>query len=158
MQITIKWTDHNTDEEGTHLYKSESPIDPAQLPTPVTTFAPGVTEYVDTDVVRNGVYYYRLGVFKGEDFALSAEIMAKAVPYTGPGPQELLHGDMDCGFFGIIPEYEFFTTDELINKLGVTPAGTRYQSYSEWFKFAYKGKILFIPRKVFYYGVNWLNL
>ena len=59
-----------------------------------------------------------------------------------PGPKMLMYGDMDAGFFGVVPNNEFMPVEDVILELGST-TGRQRNLETEWFKFASEGKILF---------------
>ena len=157
MKIDLSWVNRNVGDEGTRIYRSESPIQSDSLPEPLATVGPGVTAYSDTNVVRNKTYYYRFEVYKGNDKALSNQVTVTANPLNGPGPQTLIMGDYEAGYFGKLTSSEFFTAEEVAYYSGLT-AGSVLNNTTEWFKFAYKGKILFIPAKVIRYNMSWQNL
>lgn len=75
----------------------------------------------------------------------------------GPGPQELIAGDSDVGYFGTLTTSEFFTAQDLSNSLNLTVGTTNAASFV-WFKFIRDGKILFIPSKPLKYNVSWYEL
>lgn len=72
----------------------------------------------------------------------------------GPGPQSLIAGDMQVGFFGEVPSSEFITGDSLCQKIELT-AGTSQYSTTSWLKFAYRGDIVFISKKPIRYRLSW---
>lgn len=74
MAIKLKWTDPNLSEEGTRIYRSDSPIDPNNLPPPVGTVGPNVTEWEDSDILVGNTYYYRVGAFASGQERVSDEI------------------------------------------------------------------------------------
>lgn len=71
----------------------------------------------------------------------------------GPGDRKLLKGTMEAGWFGEVPANEFITGDELAKLIGLT-AGTSQYSNGQWFKFAYEGGVLYIPKRSFRYGLS----
>lgn len=154
MKIIVRWTDRNSSEDGTRIYRSESPMNPASLPAPLATVGPGITSYEDTNVVRGKTYYYRFESFKGTDTALSNELTVSAQPRTGPGPQQLIAGDYEAGYFGTVDSSELFTAEEMAYRAGIS-GGAVIGSATPWLKFAYKGKILFTPIKPIRSGVTW---
>lgn len=157
MKITLNWVNRNTGEDGTKVYRSLTTMNPASLPAPIVTLASGITTYDDTDVTRGATFFYRLGIFKGADFAISNEVSLSALPSSGPGPQTLLAGDYEAGYFGTLTALELFTGEELAFKCGLT-AGALQNSGTDWLKFAYKGKILFVPKQTIRYNISWKAL
>jgi hypothetical protein len=145
MGIKINWTDFNTAQpDEFRIYRSSSPIDPLNPPAPLAAVGGNLGTYEDTTTVRNTVYYYMVSAFtagKGEVF--SKNICAGYFPYTGPGPQTLLRGDFNSGYFGVLTVGDFFTATSF--KTAVAGPGTVNASATHWIKVASRGKILFIP-------------
>jgi hypothetical protein len=82
---------------------------------------------------------------------------SSAVLAYGPGPQELLAGDMNAGYFGEVSAAEFYSGDRLAFELGVTE-GVLQNSNAGWLKFARKGKVLFVAKQSFMHSVSWDHL
>lgn len=77
---------------------------------------------------------------------------------SGAGPQYLKKGDINQGYFGSIPNDQFFSQAELLtagpNTLTVgTPSNTGITNV--WQKYVFNGKILFIPKVTIRNGVSW---
>lgn len=77
-----------------------------------------------------------------------------ALAGTGPGPQTLIGGDANLGFFGEVTSAQLFTTDQLATLANFT-GGTTIIANPVWLKFAYKNKILFIAKTAIRNFVNW---
>lgn len=157
MEIKLTWDNPNTLYDGTYVYRSEEPFSVNNLPPAIADLPNGVTEYVDSDVVRGTKYYYRFGVYRGEDIAVSGQKEVWALPYTGPGPQQLQGGDWMTGYFGEVPAAELFTASELALLVGLT-AGNAVNAGSPWLKFIDQGKVLFIPKQKLREGVTWNDI
>lgn len=157
MEIGLKWTGRSPTAEGRRIYRSDEPFDLASLPEPIATLDPSVETYVDPDVVGGGKYYYRTEVFKGANRALSGQLTADAIIRSGPGPQILADGDLEIGYYGTIDDIDFINGASLATFIGLT-AGTPYVGAGQWFKFAYKGKTLFIPVQPLRYTVSWADV
>ena len=69
-------------------------------------------------------------------------------------PNTLSYGNMDAGFFGIIPAEDFITGDALCAELGITQGSSQF-SNTPWLKFAFKDKIIITPMKPIRYGISW---
>lgn len=80
-----------------------------------------------------------------------------AVLTYGPGPQELIAGDMNAGYFGVVSAAEFYSGTRLAFELGVTE-GTLQNSNAGWLKFARHGKVLFVAKQSFMHTVSWDHL
>lgn len=91
----------------------------------------------------------------------SKEMIAKGVPNdapaTGPGPQELIAGDLEHGFYGEVPASELWTGTELSALLGITQGTIQFDD-TPWLKWAYQGKTLFRPKKAFRHSISWNHL
>ena len=75
----------------------------------------------------------------------------------GPGPTELIAGDMNAGFFGEVPTEDFISGQDLVNYA----LNRRYKaqfSDEPWLKFAYKGKVQFIAKKILLYNAKYEDL
>jgi hypothetical protein len=157
MPVTLNWVDRNIGSEGTRIYRSLTPMALNALPAPLATVGPGVTTFVDETAERNKVYYYRFGVFKGVDEAVSREEVIGVYPNTGPGPLKPLRGDFVNGYFGMVPLSELFNASELSTLCGFT-IGTVLNLATNWLKFAIDGKILFFPDGPLRSNMSWLQL
>lgn len=84
--------------------------------------------------------------------------LPEADDLTGsPGPLKLLAGNMQAGFFGIVPASELITGDALASAVGLS-AGTSQNSATSWLKFAIDGKIIFSPMKPVRHSLAWGDL
>ena len=72
----------------------------------------------------------------------------------GPGPEELIAGDAQAGFFGEVESNEFITGEQLCNELGITQGRLQY-SDTEWLKFASKGETIFVAKKPIRNDISW---
>lgn len=75
-------------------------------------------------------------------------------PSDMPGPSNLVGGDMQAGYFGVVPATELFTGDALATELGITQ-GTSQFSNGGWLKFAIDGKIIYKSKKPFRHSISW---
>ena len=66
----------------------------------------------------------------------------------GPGPQKLIAGNNEAGFYGEVESNKLITGDELAWKLGLAEGIDQY-SNEPWLKFAYLGRIEYIAKKTF---------
>lgn len=156
MPIRIDWLDPNGGTQPVNIHRATSPMnDEANLPAPIGTVS-GASFYVDDTAVRNQLYYYRLsslGQAGTSDLIITPNKAMASMPYTGPGPQTLLRGDWECGFFGRLPMGSLITGQELISILGAG-TDTAYAD-NEWLKFVYKGNIIFFPKYSIAASVSW---
>jgi len=155
--IKLQWKDRNFSEELHRIYKSTSPMTLGMLPTPIATLGSNITEYIDYDVIEGNTYYYRISAVRGNDEAVSDELMMVAEELLHPGPQQLIVGDMTAGFFGEVPTSELITGDDLATTIGLT-AGTSQYSDESWLKFALDGNIIYVAKKPYRHTVSWENI
>lgn len=73
-QTTLTWNYDSPAGDGFRIYRSDAPMDPESLPSPLATVDIEDREYVDATVETGETYYYRVAVFAGADERLSAEI------------------------------------------------------------------------------------
>lgn len=158
MEIKLTWIDRNGTGEGTRIYRSETRFDHTNLPEPLATVGPGITEYIDSTAEKGKSYFYRLGTFKGADEALSELRSVIALHYTGPGPQKVQAGDHELGFFGEVSSEELFDGQALSAMVGLDGIGELINPDAGWLKFADRGKILFIAKKPFRHSISWSQL
>lgn len=81
----------------------------------------------------------------------------KEVGNVGPGPQEVIAGDSEYGFFGEVSVSELWNGQELSNLLGITQ-GTLQHSNEPWLKFVLDGKIIYKSKKPFRHSISWSHL
>lgn len=63
-----------------------------------------------------------------------------------PGPDKLISGNMDVGYFGLVSATEFATATEVTLAAGAQlPAGN---DDTPWVKMMYKNKVIFYPQKM----------
>lgn len=71
-----------------------------------------------------------------------------------PGPNKLIAGTMEEGYFGEVPASALITGDALASECGISQ-GTSQNSAAGWLKFAYKGKVQFVAKKPIRYSISW---
>lgn len=161
MGIKIDWTDPNPAADDYTVYRSNAPIADASLPAPLVVLPSGTFTYQDDTVVRNQLYYYRIASRKGSVVTLTPNKVLAYMPYTGPGPQVLLRGDWNLGYFGRMPMNDLFSIQECVNFTGgplAAPAAINNSADLWWLKFVYKGKIIFIASQPIYGALSWEQL
>lgn len=77
---------------------------------------------------------------------------------SGPGPKTLKYGTLQLGYFGTVTQAEMFTGPELSNRLGLSAGVDISTAAMYWWKFAYKGKFLFIPSQQLKNYISWNEL
>ena len=157
-RVILNWDDNNNIEIGHKIYRSNASMNVNSLPTPIATIGNNTTEYTDLDVIDGNQYYYTVSAYTPVDEAFSEEILATATAINlGPGPQELIAGNMTNGFFGEVQSSEFITGDQLATSLNITQ-GTSQYSDTPWLKFALDDEIIFIPKKPIRNSVSWEHI
>lgn len=78
-------------------------------------------------------------------------------PASGPGPAELLAGDENLGYYGELAAAELIDGETLADQIGLS-AGVPHHSDTTWFKFAFQGKTLFVPKVQLRYGLSWEDI
>lgn len=155
MKLKLKWINRNTDEDGTRVFRSDTPITTVEGLTAIATLPQGSSEYED-DVIQGKTYYYLLQSFRDGDDYTSQPITVFASPYSGAGSQELKMGDYGRGYFGLVDGSSFITTAEILDRLEFT-GGSNVTGSINWYKFAFNGQIYFLSEKEAKY-TTWNNL
>ena len=156
MSIRFKITNPIADADAVKVYRATEPMLDEAMPAALATLAPTVTEYADETAVRNTLYYYRVEVSKGGETILSPNKPLMYLPDSGPGPQKLLRGNYEKGYFGRFDISELVSAVDFANLFGLswTPVPAASQP-KQWLKFIYKGKVLFFPdTNGFFYNVS----
>lgn len=78
----------------------------------------------------------------------------KWFPNSGPGNKELLFGTPALGYFGVIPSAEVMSYKSYKDNLNPNMAITMSNG-DGWFKFFYRGKIIYMSCKAIGYSVSW---
>jgi len=159
MSVNLTWGAANAAlAESINIYRSTSMIDVNNLPVALASVAGNVSSYMDTTAVRNTTYYYAVGhVRLGQELVSPVFIMGH-YPDTGPGPQTLLRGDWNCGYFGMATTAQLFLPSTLNAQVSLPGTLTADVNTTGWYKFIRKGKIIYIPNYVFSTGVYWCSI
>jgi hypothetical protein len=162
MSIRLNWGSANVAlAESIKVYRSDTSFAANALPAVLTTLAGSATSYDDSTVVRNKLYYYRVGMVRAGQELISDLLIIGHYPDTGPGPQKLLRGTWELGYFGTVAAVDLFTASALLTALGGSPGGTvaTDAQLTLWHKFIRKGKILLIPNyRLVGSNLNWIQL
>lgn len=146
MPIKLDWIDHNVTAESRKVYRSTSKIDVGNLGVPLATLPGDALTYTDNTVQRGVTYYYVITSIQGDDEAPSAQYVIAYIPYTGPGPQALIRGTWELGYFGRVPIDDILGHAELVTACDMAGLATvNALTGNYWHKVVYKGKILFFP-------------
>lgn len=154
-KATIRWFDRNIDEVEQRIYRSETTMDPNNMPVPLATVAADVQVYEDNTVEDDKIYYYRVSSVRADGLErISDEITVDTAYNLGPGPDVLVGGGAAEGFFGEVPVTELFSGDELAAAIGLT-AGTSQHSTEPWLKFVIDGEIIYVAKKPYRHSISW---
>ena len=117
--------------------------------------------YKDSGLTNGVEYFYMAFPYTDKRvFTIDSANRISAVPadgddkWTDIGSKFLVGGDMQAGYFGIVPASELITGDALATLVGIS-AGTSQFSNEGWLKFAYEGKILFVAKKTIRHSISW---
>lgn len=155
MSVTLTWGSANAAiAESINVYRSLTPMDVNALPTALATVAGSTTSYNDPTAVRNTVYYYIVGHVRAGQELLSPQLVQGHFPDSGPGPQTLLRGDWNLGYFGTLTPAQM-TTPSLLNAVLPFTNVAGDGGITLWHKFVRKGKILFMPNGSFSSAQFW---
>lgn len=72
----------------------------------------------------------------------------------GPGPQRLLYGNEELGYFGRFNSDDFLHSLDIVDQLNLTSLGVFKSDPFDWFKVIYKGKVLFIHSSIAGHGTT----
>lgn len=164
MKIDLTWANYNGGtEDSVVVYRDSSPIPDNPITPPLATLPPGSTSYSDTTVTRGAMYYYRVAITKDGVTKIDKNraIVAILPSETGPGPQTIISGDWNMGYFGLARSADFITylaASDMMDTAKTIGGTTPSNNDIDWVKIAYKGKVLFIPRGIFRYAVLYKNL
>jgi hypothetical protein len=150
MSITVTWGSANAAlATSINVYRATTPLDVNNLPAALATIAGSATSYSDTTAVRNTLYYYAVGHVRSGNELLSPVLMMGHYPDTGPGPQTLLRGDWNLGYFGTVPSVNMLVPSTLHAQVPLPTALVSDATITTWHKFIRKGKVIFIPNNYF---------
>jgi hypothetical protein len=163
MGIRIEWVDPNQANAPVSIYRSENKmLDDNNLPEPIAVVPSNTGFYLDEDIIRNKLYYYRVatpGVEGSGELVITPNKGLMFMPYTGPGPKNIIRGDYEFGIFGRMPMGNLFSAQELVSWSGIDVITETVPGIpNEWVKFIHKGKIYFTPTMPIATKVSWLSL
>ena len=80
------------------------------------------------------------------------------LPWSGPGIKVIKFGTEDLGYFGTVDDNELFTPAEVLELTGLTAGTVLGTTASFWFKFIFKGKIIYIRNQPTRHKIKWSEL
>lgn len=148
MSIKIDWPAQPVLPDTLSLYWSTTAFTQDTLPTNKIVLDPGAVTYTDTTVPDRTTRYYMVEAIKaGSNPQYSQCLLFGNFSKTGPGNNTVLRGNWNAGYMGFIPAAQFFTVTQLRAAVGAAALGPSPGdvAVTGWYKFVYKGNILFIP-------------
>lgn len=159
MSITLDWTAGGTPVTEYRVYRSITRFTADKLPAIYATLPGTALTFEDKDVKPATLYYYRVaGVKDGQEAVSFIKPMAYN-PDMGPGPKTILRGDWEYGFFGVMPAAEFGSVSKILQifvakGLVVNNTADILDGY-DWYKYASKGRIIYIHTGSFNTAIPW---
>lgn len=163
-QLKLEWTISNTTylNDFLFVYKTGSYPNSSKDGTQITASKTARTLTI-SDLVNGTTYYVRAYPRNAKkqlqtDYKVTSgsPIIADDLKMS-PGPTVLMKGTMQEGYFGLVSSSELINGDSLASLVGLT-AGTSQFSTTNWLKFAYKGKVLFVAQKPIRHSLSWDNI
>lgn len=150
--IIVNW-EGSPNLDKINIYRATYKFDRDTLPSLLVEILPTSTRYMDLDVELGEVYYYMVEKVKGKMKSYSPLISKYFTNDFGHGPENIIKGDWESGYFGEVSDQDFMTPTQFITKvqdvIGRRLKGTGYadellRPTARWQKFIYKDKVLFI--------------
>lgn len=151
MTIRLSWPSQASKGlTAIEIYRKEgwnATIDVYNPGTPHATLSGNAVEFVDDidTLTKNTTYRYWVAAVKDSERLIGNPITQGFYPDTGPGPQTILRGDWASGYFGTVPNTEFFNTAELKLMLTAQQGNMFVYDPQEWHKFIFRERIVFFP-------------
>lgn len=160
-QLKLDWTITDTTNLNDFLfaYKTTGYPESSKDGTAITASKDARTLLIN-NLIDGTTYYIRAYPRNAKKQVQSSYKVASSSPRIAddtsraPGPIFLAAGTMQEGYFGLATSSELITGDALASLVGLT-AGTSQFSTTNWLKFAYKGKVLFVAQKPIRYNLSW---
>lgn len=153
MPIQLNWSDDTTGIEKQFIYRSTSSIDPNNLPVALAEVPANTFTYTDNTVVQGQLYYYVIASQKNGQLSISRQIPMAYLIDTGPGPSTIVRGNWEWGYFGTIPLADLADATTIKTALGDTAMAIG--NAVNWYKMAYKGKVIFFPDGNLFSNAGW---
>lgn len=141
MAITLNWSNRNQTVTEARIYRGTV----RESKTLLTTLTGNVNTYTDATAAVNTLYYYQVSLVINSEEIPGSTLPMMSVSDTGPGPQTLASGTWEFGYFGRMLATEFMTSADIRGQLPVITGWSAAQAVSFWRKYAYMGKVIYIP-------------
>ena len=157
MGIVLNWPDQSGQKlDAIEVYRGGSKISSSNPGSPIATLAGNAVTYEDQTVKNKNLYYYRIAAVKGGERAWGDNQLAAYFAETGPGRATVLRGDWNAGLMDTLIPADFSTMASIKSKIPGMAAMTIGEP-TAWYKFVYKGKVLFFPN-VANISATWASL
>lgn len=146
MGVKLNWDDQSDQNlDRIEVYRSASKSDLQDSKNLLTSLPGTATSYEDMTVKSKNLYYYRIAAVKGTEYAWGEPQLTGYFSETGPGRATPLRGDWNAGLMDRIPIANFISGPDLRLKAPELAAMGGTQNPNNWYKMAYKGKVLYVP-------------
>lgn len=95
MARRISWINNSSGHDGTRIYRADAPMDPQNLPAPIATIPAqpvGTVEYIDSEELANGTYYYRVQDYSGAEVSAASEGVSLSIGFPASVGDEIEGG------------------------------------------------------------------
>lgn len=161
-KVILTWTNPvDTDFVGVRIMRKQGGF-PTGIKDGVMVYTGGGTTYTDVGLINEVKYYYRAFTYDWDNNyneetttqRVIAEPADKDDKTGSPGSAKLIAGDMNAGFFGVVPASELFTGAEISSECGITQGTLQFNDVG-WLKFASDGKTKFKSQKTYRHSISW---
>ncbi|QQO90641.1 putative virion structural protein [Erwinia phage pEa_SNUABM_42] len=143
MAFILRWTNPNKLATTVNIYRDTKALVSGALPAPIATLTGGETQWRDTTALKGGTYYYLLAVTANGKTVYGAQQSYTIEVKRGIGPNTLLWGTDEYGYYGLVPYAEQMDQSQFpaaFNAINTTAFTDRIPMM----KYAYRGKILYL--------------
>lgn len=81
------------------------------------------------------------------------EVLGTRLVEPLPGPQDLIAGDYNTGFYGEVNQEDLITFSDLMAQVGVSQ-GTTHNLDQPWLKYSLDGEVVYVSKKTIRYSVS----
>lgn len=157
MALKLQWKNKNVVPTHVLIYRGDTELNGAALPSPLVTLTNGETSWTDNTATFGKTYYYILGTKTDNDLVLTPNQKITVADNRGAGPGTLLVGDDNLGYYGTVSSADFFNSSHILAAAKKTIGIPTALVQPLWHKFVRKGKIIYIPNASFG-TATWNNL
>lgn len=156
MPITLHFENPNPPGVKLEIFRDIVPIDTKNLPAPIATILEHVTQWTDETALKGSVYYYVFKTTGERDTKISRNIEATSLENKGVGPNKLVFGTPEYGYYGSVSPEVFLNPEQLAAALGL--AFKAYGKPTLYHKFSDQGKTVYVPNKFIGKGLSYNDL